>query len=53
MSTPPRHTSLEKQFAAAVPPQRAPWPRRLLWWLSLRAMALGPVQRIIEKKYRA
>ena len=53
MSTPPRHTSLETQFAAAVPPQRAPLLQRMLWWLTLRAFALRPVQRIIEKKYRA
>ncbi|HYP80292.1 MAG TPA: hypothetical protein VEQ17_08390 [Steroidobacteraceae bacterium] len=53
MSTPPRHTSLETQFAAAVPPQRAPLLQRTLWWLTLRAFALRPVQRIIEKKYRA
>jgi len=53
LSTPPKHTSLEAQFAAAVPPQRAPWPQRLQWWLALRALALKPVQRFIEKKYRA
>ena len=52
MSIPPRHTSLEKQFAAAVPPQRAPLLQRASWWLTLRALALGPVQRFIEKKYR-
>jgi len=53
MSTPPRHTSLEKQFAAAVPPQRAPLLQRAMWWLTLRALALRSVQKIIEKKYRA
>ena len=53
MSTPPRHVSLEAQFAAAVPRQRAPWPRRLMWWLGLRALALRPVRKFIEKKYRA
>jgi len=53
MSTPPRHTSLEKQFAAAVPPQRAPLLQRAMWWLTLRALALRTVQKIIEKKYRA
>jgi hypothetical protein len=51
VSEAPRHSSLEAGFAAVVPPQRAPWTRRVLWWLLLRALALPPVQRIIEKKY--
>jgi hypothetical protein len=53
VSSPPRHTSLETQFTAAVPAQRAPLLQRAMWWLTLRAMALRPVQKIIEKKYRA
>ncbi len=51
MSELPRHTSLERQFRAAVPPQRAPWSRRLLWWLLMKCMSLRLVQRIIEKRY--
>jgi hypothetical protein len=47
----PRHRSLEREFAALVPPQRAPWTRRLLWWLLMRGLSLRLVQKIIEKKY--
>ena len=54
MSTPPRHTSLETQFAAAVPPQRAPLAAaRCCGGCRCAHCALRPVQRIIEKKYRA
>jgi hypothetical protein len=49
MSTAPRHTSLEAQFRAAVPPQRAPLPQRLLWGLALRALSFRFVQRLLEK----
>jgi hypothetical protein len=28
----PHHESLEQAFFAAVPPRRAPWHRRALWW---------------------
>jgi len=51
VSQAPRHTSLQQQFSALVPPQRAPWTRRLLWWLLLKGMALRPVQKLIERKY--
>lgn len=51
MTTPVRHTSLEAQFSAAVPPQRASLVTRAAWWLALKALKLRPVQRIIEKKY--
>jgi len=48
----PRHTSLEAQFRAAVPPQRAPLPQRVLWRLGLKLLALPLVQRIFVKKNR-
>jgi hypothetical protein len=51
VSEPVRHVSLEREFRAAVPPQRAPWTRRLLWWLLMKGMSLRLVQRIIEKRY--
>lgn len=53
MSETPQHVSLEVEFLAAVPPQRAPLPQRLLWRLMLRLLALRPVQKYIEKKYPA
>ncbi len=49
----PQHVSLEAQFRAAVPEQRAPLRQRLLWRLMLRLLALRPVQKFIEKKYHA
>jgi hypothetical protein len=49
----PQHVSLEAQFRAVVPEQRAPLRQRLLWWLTLRLLALRPVQKYIEKKYHA
>ncbi|MBK6673304.1 MAG: hypothetical protein IPM70_18625 [Proteobacteria bacterium] len=48
----PRHTSLEAQFRAAVPPQRMPPPQRLAWRVALRLLALPLVQRIFVKKNR-
>jgi hypothetical protein len=51
MSDTPQHVSLETQFRAAVPEQRAPLHQRLLWRLMLRLLALRPVQKYIEKKY--
>jgi hypothetical protein len=48
----PRHTSLEAQFRAAVPPQRASMPQRLVWRLGLKLLALPLVQRIFLKKSR-
>jgi hypothetical protein len=53
VSVQPRHTSLENEFRAAVPPQYAPRRRRLVWWLLLKCMSLRPVQRLIEKKYES
>jgi hypothetical protein len=47
----PRHTSLEKQFRAAVPQVRAPWTRRLVWRVAMKLLSLRFVQRIIEKRY--
>jgi hypothetical protein len=43
MSTPgppeePRHESLEQAFFAVVPPRRAPWRRRALWWALVRLL---------------
>jgi hypothetical protein len=46
-----QHTSLEREFSAAVPPQRAPWTRRLRWRLLMKCMSLRVVQRLIERKY--
>ena len=46
----PRHTSLEAQFRAAVPPQRATLSQRVLWRLGLKLLALPLVQRIFVKK---
>jgi hypothetical protein len=46
----PRHTSLESQFRAAVPPQRAGPLQRLLWRMALRLLALPFVQRQFAKK---
>jgi hypothetical protein len=51
MSDPPRHTSLEKQFHAAVKLPRAPWTRRLLWRVAMKLLSLRFVQRMIEKRY--
>jgi hypothetical protein len=53
MSEAPQHVSLEAQFRDAVPAQRAPLGQRMLWWVMLRLLALRPVQKYIEKKYRA
>jgi hypothetical protein len=50
--TPPRHTSLEREFFAAVPPRPAPWLRRTRWWLMLRAVSLRPVQLLLERRNR-
>ena len=46
-----RHTSLEAEFAAVVPPPRVPWTRRLYWRLVWKALSLKTLQRIIEKRY--
>jgi hypothetical protein len=43
VSEPPRHTSLAREFSAAVPPQRA----------LMKGMSLRLVQKIIERRYRA
>jgi hypothetical protein len=51
VSEPPRHTSLAREFSAIIPPQRAPWQRRLLWWLLMKALSLRLVQRVIERRY--
>ncbi|MEO8309142.1 MAG: hypothetical protein ABI616_14005 [Pseudomonadota bacterium] len=48
----PKHTSLEREFFAAVPPRPAPWLRRARWWLMLRAVSLRPVQILLEKRNR-
>jgi hypothetical protein len=46
----PRHTSLEGEFRAAVPPQRAGLSQRLMWRLALRLLVLPFVQRLFAKK---
>jgi hypothetical protein len=48
--TGPRHTSLEREFQAAMPLPRAPWTRRLLWWVAMQLLRLRFVQRMIEKR---
>jgi hypothetical protein len=52
MSELPKHTSLEREFFAAVPPRPAPWLRRARWWLMLRAVSLRPVQKYLERRNR-
>jgi hypothetical protein len=52
VSDTPRHTSLEKEYLAAVPLARAPWTRRLVWRVAMKLLSLRLVQRLIEKKYR-
>jgi hypothetical protein len=49
-STGPRHESLEAVFFAAVPPRRAPWPRRALYWLLPRALAFAPLRALLLKR---
>ena len=49
----PRHTSLEREFFAVVPPQQAPPLRRLRWWLLLQLVALPPVQYLLRKRARS
>jgi hypothetical protein len=46
----PRHTSLEKEFRAAVKLPRAPWTQRLMWRVAMKLLALRVVQRMIEKR---
>jgi hypothetical protein len=47
---PPRHTSLEREFFAAVPPRPAPLLRRVSWRLLLWLVALPPVVAILRKR---
>ncbi|MET0279795.1 MAG: hypothetical protein ABW278_01545 [Steroidobacteraceae bacterium] len=51
MNDAPRHTSLEAEFAALVPPPRLSRLRLLLWRLVFKALSLRPLQRFIEKRY--
>ena len=46
----PRHTSLEREFFAVVPPRAAPLHRRALGWLLLRLAALPPVAALIRRR---
>jgi hypothetical protein len=46
----PQHTSLEAQFRAAVPPQRASLLQRVTWRVALRLLALPVVQHFFGKK---
>ena len=48
--TEPRHESLEAVFFAAVPPRKAPWPRRVLYWLLPRVLAFGLVRALLLKR---
>jgi hypothetical protein len=46
----PKHTSLEREFFAAVPPRKAPMHKRAMWWLLLTLAALPPIQALIRKR---
>ena len=46
----PRHTSLEREFFAAVPPRIASLRRRAQWWVLLRLAALPPVAALIRRR---
>jgi hypothetical protein len=48
----PRHTSLESQFRAAVPPPRPPLRQRLMWRVALRLLKLAFLQRLFAKSQR-
>jgi hypothetical protein len=53
MSDIPRHTSLEKEFFALVPPRPVPFKRRAVWWLLFALAALPPVQMLIRWRARS
>jgi hypothetical protein len=46
----PKHTSLEREFFAAVPPRKAPMHKRAMWWLLFTLAALPPIQALIRKR---
>jgi len=46
----PRHESLEAVFFAAVPPRRAPWLRRVAYWLLPRVLAVAPLRALLLKR---
>lgn len=46
----PRHTSLEREFLAAVPPREAPLLRRVSWRVLLWLAALPPVVALLRKR---
>jgi hypothetical protein len=50
MSELPRHTSLERDFFAAVPPRPVPLLRRVSWRLLLWLVALPPVVALLRKR---
>jgi hypothetical protein len=47
---PPRHTSLEREFLAVVPPREAPLLRRLSWRVLLWLAALPPVVTLLRNR---
>jgi hypothetical protein len=49
----PRHTSLESEYFAVMPPPRASLLRLMYWRLVFKALSLKPLQRLIEKRNRA
>ena len=48
----PRHTSLEREFLAAVPPRPVPLLRRVKWRLLLWLVALPPVVALLRKRVK-
>jgi hypothetical protein len=44
------HREVGKAFCMALPPRRAPWRKRLFWWLALRLAASSMVQQIFFRK---
>ena len=47
----PRHSSLEKEWFAVVPPARVSRLTLLRWHLTWKLLSLRPIQRIFEKRY--
>ncbi|MDR2214318.1 MAG: hypothetical protein LBE59_00565 [Nevskiaceae bacterium] len=47
---PPRHTSLEREFFASVPPTPTPLLRRAGWRVLLWLVALPPVVWLLRKR---
>jgi hypothetical protein len=50
MATEPDHQSLEREFFAAVPPRRAPWRRRALWWSLVSVLRLPWLRALLLRR---